>query len=414
MEYFDIAIIGGGASGLIASIFAAKELNNGKIAIIERNERVGKKILSTGNGRCNFTNMNITKDRYHGNNPQFAMRVIEEFSLDKTLEFFNSIGILPRTEGKDKVFPNSLQAASVLDMLREKAKSSGVAEVCDFLCIDIKTNNGLFIVISDTNRTIKCKKVIVATGGMAAPNMGTDGKGYKLLEKFGHTKTKLSPSLVQLRCPPKSVSAMKGVKLDADIKVFSNDQFINSAYGELLFTEYGISGPAVFDISRSASVALNENKRVYVLIDLMPMFTEEELYNHLVLRNRNLTAEIFLNGMINKLIGKQMMKKAGIEKLNTSAENISDETLKKLAKILKNCRFEIIGTNPWNNSQVTAGGIQTFGFCNKTMESKLFDGIYGCGEILDVDGDCGGFNLQWAWSSGAVAGMSAAKSLKEI
>ncbi len=412
MLVYDVAVIGGGASGLIASIFAANELKNGKVAIIERNDRVGKKILSTGNGRCNFTNMDITLDRYHGKTPEFALSALNEFSLEKTLAFFGSIGILPRTEGKNKVFPNSLQAASVLDMLRHKVNSEGVHEICEFKCVDIKKEKETYKLISDTQKIIECRSVVIATGGMAAPNMGNDGIGYKLLEKFGHRKTTLSPSLVQLRCPPKSVSPMKGVKLDANVSIFAEGEFLKSAFGELLFTEYGLSGPAIFDISRYASVSLSENKKVYVAVDLMPMFNEEDLYEHLKSRNKNLTAEFFLNGMINKLLGKQMMKKAGIQKLNVPATEINNETLRKLATILKNCRFDITGTNPWNSAQATAGGICTDDFYPETMESKLIGGIYACGEILDIDGDCGGFNLQWAWSSGVVAGINAAKSVK--
>ena len=413
MSVYDVAVVGGGASGLISAIFAAEELGSGKVIILERNDRVGKKILSTGNGRCNFTNMEISSERYHGTDVEFILKALNKLDLNTTLEFFEKLGILARTEGKNKVFPNSLQAASVLDMLRLKAETLGVKEECNFKCENIYQFDEAFKLVSSSGKTIRSKKVIVACGGAAAPNMGTDGSGYSLLEKFGHKKTKLSPALVQLKCPPKSVLPMKGVKLDANVSVFVESEFVKSAFGELLFTEYGISGPSVFDISREASVALDNNKRVYVSVDLMPMFTKEELLAHLKQRNKNMTADMFLNGMINKLLGKQLLKKAGVEKLNIMAYEISDDTLEKLAVILKNCRFEINGTNSWKNAQVTAGGIKTDKFNPETMESLLCSGLYACGEILDIDGDCGGFNLQWAWSSGAVAGISASKSIKE-
>ena len=407
-KVYDIVVIGGGASGLFAAIAAKYHNNNLSVAILERNERVGKKILSTGNGRCNLTNENIELDRFHGENVKFAKSALLKFDKDTTLQYFMQMGIFPKTEG-DKVYPNSLQASSVVDVLRLTVKSLGISEICNYECISIYKNDEIFTLKIQNGQTIAAKSVIVCAGGAAAPNLGTDGSAYKLLENFGHKLLPIYPSLVQVRCDSKLTMPMKGVKTDANVSAYVNGKFEKTEFGELLFTDYGLSGPVIFQLSRIASVGLQKKHKIVFEADIMPQVSRDEVYYHLCCRNREVPVEDFLTGMINKLCARQLLKKCGVQKFNTTAEVLSDDAIAMLADTIKSWKFEITGTNSWQQAQVTAGGICTDDFNPSTMESNLCNGLYAAGEILDIDGDCGGFNLQWAWSSGFVAGTSAAK-----
>ena len=409
MKIYDIAVIGGGASGMIAAIAAAHTDGELSIAIAERNARVGKKILTTGNGRCNLTNTCIDISRYHGENVDFARTALAAVDYEATLAMFSSFGMYPKIED-GKVYPHSLQASSVLDMLRMELERRHIEVICGFFCVSLEKDGEKFC-ISDGERKIYAKRVIVCVGGCAAPKCGTDGKSYSLIKKFGHRLTELCPSLVQMRCSHPGLRAMKGVKCDALVRIFVDDKFIKSDYGELLFTDYGLSGPPIFQLSRIASKAIAHCKKVTVKADLMNDIGETELYYLLLMRNKDVPVEEFLIGMLNKLCARQLLRSVGVEKFNTDAGVLTDNMLKKLAHNIKNMSFAVTGTNSWDMAQVTAGGICTEKFYPSTMESKLVGGLYAAGEMLDIDGDCGGFNLQWAWSSGTVAGESCAKSL---
>lgn len=407
---YDILIIGGGASGMMAAIAAKRRCPSLSVAILERQSRVGKKILTTGNGRCNLTNASISIDRYHGENPRFAMGPLSAVDKDTTLDIFMSMGIIPKYEG-DKVFPNSLQASSVVDVMRQELASLGVAEICDTMCTSVKGQKDSFAILCDGGKRFNCRRVIVCAGGCAAPKLGTDGNGYNLLKNLGHKVTRLYPSLVQVKCDPSLVVPMKGVKLDAVVRAIVDGKLCGEEFGELLFTDYGLSGPCIFQLSRIASVNVGCGNKVEFAVDIMPDMTEDELYCHLCMRNKNVPVEDFLTGAVNKLIARMLLKKCGVAKFNTTAEVISDTMLKSLAKTMKNWVFPITGTNSWQQAQVTAGGVVTDDFNPATMESYKVKGLYCAGEILDIDGDCGGFNLQWAWSGGYVAGESCAESL---
>lgn len=407
---YDILIIGGGASGMMAAIAAKRRCPSLSVAILERMGRVGKKILTTGNGRCNLTNADISIDRYHGENKKFAMSPLSAVDKDTTLDIFLSMGIIPKYEG-DKVFPYSLQASSVVDVMRRELDSLGVFEICDTMCTSVKKQNDGFVIMCDDGRKFNCRRVIVCAGGAAAPKLGTDGNGYKLLKAFGHKVTEIYPSLVQVKCEPSLVVPMKGVKLDANVTALVNGKSVRSEFGELLFTDYGLSGPCIFQLSRIASVSVSCGCKVEFSADIMPDMTEDEIYSHLCMRKKDVPVEDFLTGAVNKLAARMLLKKCGVAKFNTTAEVITDDMMKILAKTMKSWIFPITGTNSWQQAQVTAGGVVTDDFNPGTLESRKVQGLYCAGEILDIDGDCGGFNLQWAWSSGYIAGEACAESL---
>ena len=407
---YDAIIIGGGASGLTCAI-QLKRLNSSlSVLILERLSRVGKKIAVTGNGRCNISNKDLSIGRYHGENPKFVLGPLSAVDKDTTLDIFLTMGIVPKYEG-DKVFPYSLQASSVVDVIRHELSRLGVEEICDTMCTSVKKQNDSFVILCDDGRKYNCRKVIICAGGCAAPKLGTDGNGYNLLKGFGHRITELYPSLVQVKCDPSFVVPMKGVKLDANVKAMVNGEVLREEFGELLFTDYGLSGPCIFQLSRIAAYNTKLGNKVEFAVDIMPDISEEELYWHLCMRNKDVPVDEFLTGTINKLVARMLLKKCGVEKFNTTAEIISDDMIKKLTKTIKCWVFPITGTNSWQQAQVTAGGVATEDFNPATMESNMTKGLYCAGEILDIDGDCGGFNLQWAWSSGYIAGESCAQSL---
>ncbi len=396
-----IAVVGGGASGIVASIAAAR--SGAEVTIYERLDRIGKKILSTGNGRCNYTNINADVENYHGNNPDFICDAIGEFWISETKGFFEELGMLTKIEKNGKAYPYSLQASAVLDVLRYEIEESGVRVVSNFEVESIRKKDGGFVIKSYKNESAFADKVIISTGGKASPFLGSNGSGYKLCENFGHKTTKLYPSLVQIKTETAIVKSLKGIKLDAAVSVKSGKKETHS-FGEVLFTDYGLSGPAVFNVSGFCA----KNPDSVVTLDLLPEIERKELFELLKKRrttSRNL--ETYFVGMVNKKVGMAVMKYANVLPYARTADTISDEEVKRLCDALKVFSIRVCGTMSWNNAQVTAGGILTNDINPKTMESKLCKGLYITGELLDIDGDCGGYNLQWAWSSGYIAGISA-------
>ncbi len=408
---YDVVVIGGGASGLCAAINAAQNIHGGKVAIIEKNPRTGKKILTTGNGRCNLTNLDISIDKYHTNNSELVKSIFDIFGFEETKAFFNKIGVVFYNEG-NKVFPNSLQAASVLDLLRFEAQQNKVQEICNFNCVSVEKKE-YFHIQSNDGRKIVSKAVIFACGGKAAPQSGTNGSAYDILKTFGHKMTKVFPSLIQLVSDTKKVVPLKGVKINGEISIYADEKKLRVERGEILFTDYGLSGPPVFQLSRIASECACLKKDCYVSIDLLPDYTKEDVYELLIRRNKNLTLDVFTNGLFNKAVGREIIKNSTDYKLNLSADILSYDDYERITDTIKDWRFDISGTKGWDAAQVTAGGIKLDDFNSHTLESLLCDFLYACGEILDVDGDCGGYNLQWAWSSGAVAGKSAAEKINK-
>jgi len=398
-----IAVIGGGASGLTAAISAAR--NGAEVTICEKLNRVGKKILATGNGRCNYTNMNLSKECYHSNNLNFVDEVMKFFNLDKTLVFFEDLGILPYVDESGKVYPNSLQASSVLDVLRYELKRLNVKEVTDFNVTALRKSKDKFSIIG--NDTITADRVILATGGKASPQLGSDGKGYELAKSLGHEIIEPFPALVQLKLSGKYFKRIAGIKFDGIVKAYAGDRLIREEEGEILFTDYGISGPPILQVSRKVIEELNKKNKPFLNIDMFPGYSKLKLYDILQDRFRRIsykTIEESMIGFINKKLIPVVFYEAGFEDLNKICGKLNKKEIYKIIEILKEWKFEVIGHNSWQQAQSTAGGIKLSEVNPKTLESLKVKGLYFAGEILDVDGDCGGFNLQWAWSSGYTAG----------
>lgn len=393
----NIAVIGGGASGLIAAISAKNE--NTDVTIYEKEKRVGRKILATGNGRCNMTNTTASYNDYHSLDIKFIYPTIERFWVDKTLDFFENIGILWKEEDEGKVYPYSDTASAVLDVLRQRLEKIGVITECEFGVKKIKKQNNQFIIEDKNGKRKRADRVIIATGGMAGAQLGSDGSGYKLLESLGHKITKLYPSLVQIRTQTDTVKKLKGIKVNAKVSVGDKEKT-----GEVLFTDYGISGPPVFWLS---SYIEGEKE---ITLDIMPEYSYTDISDMITKRVNTLgdiPLEDFFVGMLNKRVSQALLKHIGVEPLSRLASSLSRKEIQAISNIIKNFKLQIKGTSTWNNAQVTKGGADVSQFNADTMESRLVKGLYCCGEVLDVDGDCGGYNLQWAWSSGYIAGIYA-------
>lgn len=404
-----IIIIGGGAAGMMAALSVKR--NGGDALILEKNDRVGKKLLATGNGRCNYTNKNLNINNYHGNNPKFAYSALSEFDVERTIEFFESLGITPAVEDNGKVFPLSFQSSSMLDILRYEIETQGIELITEAQVSEIKKKNQFTVTLKD-KRIFEGDRVIIATGGMALPSSGSDGNGYNLCKKLGHTITEIFPGLVQLKLESKFLRALDGVKFLGVAGIYIDNKLILEDSGDILFTSYGISGPPVLQLSRTALDYMNKEKNVELRVSIIHTKTQEELLEYLVNRFKlmpNKTIEIALIGLINKRLIIPLLKETNIDK-NKNAASLSKDEMRKLSEILTSWSFKVIGSQSWGNAQVTAGGVNTAEVDNKTMESKIVKGLYIVGELLDIDGDCGGFNLQWAWSSGYIAGLNAAKN----
>lgn len=407
-----VLVVGGGAAGLIAAITAAR--NGAEVKILDRMNRVGKKILATGNGRCNLTNVYATVKNYHGNYPEFVQEAFNQFSVEQTMDFFEELGIACKVEGDGKVYPSSDQASSVLDVLRYECEEFGIEEICEAEVIKIKRSGNGFNLSLKNGQKIYGDRVVLVPGGKAAPSLGSNGSGYKLLEDLGHSLVEPFPALVQLRLESPHLKAINGVKFMGRATVGVSDEVLRVEDGEILYTAYGISGPPIFQLSRSAGAKLHVGEKPWIRVDMFPAFTEDEIFKgirkRLQLRPQKPLDFSFV-GLLNKRLINAILKEAGFEDIHKPAGEVSTKEIKSIVNILKNWTFEIIGTQSWSEAQVTAGGIDVKDVDPTTLESKLVKGMYIAGEVLDIDGDCGGYNLQWAWSSGYLAGYYAALSL---
>ncbi len=394
-----VAIIGGGASGLVAAICAARQ--GISVELFEKSAKVGRKILATGNGRCNISNEHILVENYHGKNLFFIKEILKRFSTQDAKKFFSGIGleIVEGTNGR--LYPMSLQSSSVVELLLYECKRLGVSINLSCEVIKIIKENSLFRVFTESlSKTYD--NVIIATGSLAMPSLGSSESGYKFARAFGLEIEKPFASLVQLVCSDKFVLDASGVKIDAYIEVFVDREVKNSARGDLLFTNYGLSGSAILDISRSVSEAIVKKCEVLLKIDLMPNLSLNELKSLLQKRAKNLPLELWLSGIINKKLIKLI---ANVSKVSLKNQ-IDTKVIHKLSFAIKNLTVKVENTKGTKSCEVMAGGVSTKDINSKTMQSKQVEGLFFCGEVLDVDGDCGGYNLHFAWASGYLAGKS--------
>ena len=404
-------IIGGGAAGLMAAITAAE--NGAGVTILEHMPRVGKKILSTGNGKCNLTNLDMRPDCYRCGTADFPMTAIGRFSVADTVSFFRRLGVVV-TDRNGYVYPASGQAQTVLDALREKAESLEIRIVTECRPETVERDGTGFCVRTSCG-AFRGDFLILAAGSKAAPATGSDGSGYDLAASLGHKIVKPLPALVQLKCRGDFFRSIAGVRTEAEVSLYTAGKhgelgdLLASDRGELQLTDYGISGIPVFQVSRYASEALDRKKRVLAVLDFFPSLKDEELF--LLLKEQRMylsdrKAEGFLNGIFHKKLAALFLKAAGIRGEEMTGR-LSDKKLLAAAELIKHTVVEVTAANSFDKAQVCMGGVRVKDVDPCTMESRLVPGLYFAGEILDVDGICGGYNLQWAWSSGYAAGASA-------
>jgi hypothetical protein len=400
----NLIIIGGGAAGLVSAITLAKA--GQKVTLLEQNNKIGKKILVSGNGKCNIGNKHIHAGHFHGENPDFIAEVLDGYGFGVVEKFFRSIG-LELVEGKDgKMFPMSMQASSVVELLEYEAKRLGVEIVCECSVTGIEKSSDMFILETSHGKKT-CSKLLLASGSPAAPQLGGSNAGHIFATKMGHNIVPCLPSLVQLCSDEQWVRECTGVKIAGVAKLYANGELITEKKGDLLFTDYGISGLAILDLSREVSVRLANFEYCELSLDLMPELNKEKLTN--LLQNRINTSsdkpiELWLQGVINKKLIKAILQQA---KCTVKMQKeLNRKEVGKIVYAMKNLKLSISDTKGFKNAEVATGGVNTTEVNPSTMESRIVPNLYFAGEILDVDGDRGGFNFHFAWVSGMKAGKS--------
>lgn len=397
----DIIVIGGGASGLAAAICAARQ--GASVLILERMTRIGKKLLATGNGKCNYTNQSIDVHCYHSRKLSVVREILEFFDEKKTEAFFMELGILPKVKD-GYVYPNSMQAASVLDALRFELERLGVHIVTENeVKAVLPEGKGFRIQGGDT--VYRCRRVIFACGGKASEKLGSNGSGYAMLKALGHRIIPVVPALTGLKAKEKFYKKLAGVRVEAAISLVVDGEIIDEHRGEVQLAEYGISGIPVFQVSGQAAYGLLKGQQVRCTLDFFPDQTEEALVRLLEKRQQQFLgrpAEVFETGFLNRKLIHECLRLAG-------GSQSSLPEMKALAGVLKHFPSTIVESRGFDFAQVCAGGVDLNEICSRNCESLLYPGLYIVGELLDADGICGGYNLQWAWSTGCLAGTAAGK-----
>ena len=413
-----VAVIGGGAAGMMAVIEAARA--GAIVTLIEKNPQLGKKLATTGNGRCNYTNLDMGDQiggKFRGFHPEFAVPSLDALPPEAVLDWFRAIGVEPRFRGS-YVYPNSDQASAVVDALREELHRLSVkvhynAEVKSVQRID--TDAGYFM-IQCTDAVVKADRVILAAGSKAAPKTGSNGDGYFIARKLGHTIVPYVPALCGIRCAGDAFRALAGIRTEAALELVIDGHSVDREAGELQLVDYGISGIPVFQLSRYAAYALQEGKKAAVYINFLPGFTDEaedprecalRLYRQRQQRLAGRKMESFFTGLLHQKLGQLLLRMASVRPELPVAE-LSEKQLRSLASLSVRFKAECVEMNGFLQAQVVAGGVDTTEVDPCTMASRLVPGLYFAGEVLDIDGICGGYNLQWAWASGFVAGRHAA------
>lgn len=438
-----VAVIGGGAAGMMAAIEAARA--GAIVTLIEKNPQLGKKLATTGNGRCNYTNLDMSDQiggKFRGFHPEFAAPALDALPPEAVLDWFRAIGVEPRFRGS-YVYPNSDQASAVVDALREElhrlsvkvhynaevksaqrvdaeavasaAKASMPGKAASASEIREKRDAGYFL-IQCTDAVVKADRVILAAGSKAAPKTGSNGDGYFIARKLGHTIVPYVPALCGIRCAGDAFRALAGIRTEAALELVVDGHSVDREVGELQLVDYGISGIPVFQLSRYAAYALQEGKKAAVYINFLPGFTDEaedprecalRLYRQRQQRLAGRKMESFFTGLLHQKLGQLLLRMGNVRPELPVAE-LSEKQLRSLASLSVRFKAECVEMNGFLQAQVVAGGVDTTEVDPCTMASRLVPGLYFAGEVLDIDGICGGYNLQWAWASGFVAGRHAA------
>lgn len=402
-----VAIIGGGASGIIASIYAAKRGYN--VIILERNSTCCKKILITGNGKCNYFNDDWNLKHYQTNSVEKIATVINDENKKEILLFFNKIGIVPKIKN-GYYYPYSNQAVSIKTNLLREATLNGVVIKNDCFVEKVEKKDNHFL-INVNEEIIVADAVIMATGSKACPKTGSDGNGYTLAESFGHTVVPVLPSLVPLKTKGKFLKEWSGIRTDVNISLYVDGVKLKEEYGEIQLTDYGISGICVFNLSSLANINLAKEIKVLVKINFIPWVDSINTFINFIDNQYNKNKKdimSLLEGILNYKLVSVLLKEIGVN-IDTTFNDLTSNDLEKIYKQLSQFELEIIGSQDYDKAQVCSGGVSLLEVDMNTMQSKLVDDLYFTGEILDVDGDCGGYNLAFAWVSGMIAGKEVLK-----
>lgn len=407
---YDVLIVGGGAAGLAAACALARR--GRRAVLLEKQNRVGRKLLSTGNGRCNLTNLNARASDYHGSRAA-AQAALRAWPPKRVVEFFAALGVPCVSDEAGRVYPMSRQAASVLDALRLGCDEAGVETLTGFCVEALSPCPRGFIAQAADGRTVTARCALVCAGGLAAPKLGGCGDGHRLLEALGHRVEPRFPAIAALKTPPEAVRGLKGVRAEGEIALVSEGETLRAERGEILFTEYGVSGIAAMQLARAANEALRAGKPCAVRLDFVPDWKDaaSALAERAEALPQRMTGD-FLNGVVPRLLGQALAKAAGLE-LNRPAQALTPKQLSALAGRLSGWTLPVAGVQGFDQAQVTAGGASLKDFDVRTMRSLRAPGLFAAGEVLDVDGDCGGFNLQWAWSSALMAAEGIDEYLRE-
>jgi len=404
---YDIAIIGAGAAGIMAALSASE--NSKSVVLIEKNQIIGRKILATGNGRCNLTNRNIDVSRFHGAESSFIKNILSEFDQTKTMQYFESLGLILKEEDNGRIFPRTNQASTVVDALSHQLNQQKVAVKANCLVKEIKYDN-IWKIKAENNQEIAAKKLILTTGGKAAHHLGSSGDGLFWTKKMGHALTPIHAALVPIETVESWTKDIQGLKVEGTAKIVVNGKVLDQKHGDILFTHYGLSGPAIMGLSRTIAPLLEKSK-VFIKIDIIPEESDsslDEKIKKIFSLNGVKSVKNALAGIVPANLVLTILKNLSINPDKKSAE-ISRNDRQAIIECLKSLTLTVKNIRPLKEAQITSGGILSSEIDPKTMRSKIIPELYFAGEIIDVDGDSGGFNLQWAWSSGHLAGKSADK-----
>lgn len=389
-----VCIIGGGPSGMIAAITAKR--NGHEVILLEKNDRLGKKILLTGNGRCNYTNLYTKPSHY---NDSFVSEALKRFGVEESLTFFKDLGIEVLVEGEGRCYPRSEQAQSIVDVLTYELIRLGVIIKYNSEAISVIKKN-TFLTTLKSGEKVVSNHVIIATGGITYPMSGSSGDGYLFAKGFNHTITNILPSLTRLKVK-EELKFIHGVRFHGLIRLLSNDKLIKQTTHDIIFSKSGLGGLGILELSKWASISLSENKKTIIDIELTPLDENALKKRFMTLQYKNVFDGLI--GLINKKLILSVLKIANLNE-TVLIKDLKDSELRKLILALKHFTFEVIGTYV-EEAQVTHGGISLNEVDRYTLESKFVKGLYFCGEVLNIDGESGGFNLQWAYSSGYVCGL---------